>query len=338
MMPRMTRPVERPAVTIRDVANRAGVSIGTVSRALKNQPGLTEETRRQVLRAALELGYDTANLRASKLRRVSFLTSRLADLAVNPFYSPVLHGVEDACRHEEIVLSYTSIRPGDRAAEIVRRHEADGLVLAGFFEAKLLERIAGLGLPMVLLDHFSPGFSSVNMDNSTGAYAAVQHLIHEGRRRIAYIGGPAHHSIVQRQRGFREALFDAGIPADPVLEMVADFDGPRSVDGIMERWLALPQAPDAIFACNDLSALAAMRYAQDHGLRVPEDLAIVGFDDIESASHSRPALSTVRVDKEGLGARGLELLLDRDRSESLNVTVPVELVVRGSSRIGKKRR
>ena len=336
-MPPMTRPLERPSVTIRDVADRAGVSIGTVSRALKNQPGLTEETRRQVLRAALELGYDTSNLRASKLRRVSFLTSRLPDLAVNPFYSPVLHGVEDACRDEEIVLSYTSLRPGDRAAEIVRRHEADGLICAGFFEHKLLERLSGLGLPMVLVDHFAPGFAAVNIDNFNGAYRAVQHLIAEGRRRIAYIGGPQHHSIVQRHRGFRQALFDAGIPADPALEMNSEFDVPGSAEAIAERWLGLPTPPDAIFGCNDLSALAAMRVCQDHGLRVPEDVAVVGFDDIDSASHSRPALSTVRVDKELLGARGLELLMDRDRTESSSITVPVELLVRGSSQVLKTR-
>lgn len=172
-------------VTIRDVAKRAGVSIGTVSRALKNQTGLTEETRQQVLRLALELGYDTTNLRPNKLRRVSFLTSKLPDLTVNPFYSPVLHGVEDACCDEEIVLSYTSLRPGDRAVEIVRRHEADGLLCAGYFEPKLMERIAAIGLPIVLIDHFSPGIASVNIDNIGGAKKAVTHLLQKSHQRIA---------------------------------------------------------------------------------------------------------------------------------------------------------
>jgi LacI family transcriptional regulator, repressor for deo operon, udp, cdd, tsx, nupC, and nupG len=319
----------RSGVTIRHVADRAGVSIGTVSRALKNQPGLTEDTRQQVLRAALELGYDTSNLRAAKLKRVSFLTSRLPDLAVNPFYSPVLHGVEDACRDEEIVLSYTSLRPGDRAAEIVRRHEADGLICAGFFESKLLERIAGLGLPVVLVDHYAPGFAAVNMDNFNGAYRAIQHLIAQGRRRIAFIGGPAHHSIVQRQRGFRQALFDAGIPADPALEVASDMQAMDSVPNITHHWLNLPQPPDAIFAFNDVSALRAMKYCLERGLRVPDDISIMGFDDIESASHSRPALSTVRVNKELLGRRGLELLMQR--SGDAQVTVDVELVIRDSS-------
>jgi LacI family transcriptional regulator, repressor for deo operon, udp, cdd, tsx, nupC, and nupG len=328
-------PPSRSGVTIRHVADRAGVSIGTVSRALKNQPGLTEDTRQQVLRAALELGYDTSNLRAAKLKRISFLTSRLPDLAVNPFYSPVLHGVEDACRDEEIVLSYTSLRPGDRAAEIVRRHEADGLICAGYFESKLLERIAGLGLPVVLIDHHAGDFPAVNMDNFNGAYRAVRHLIEIGRSRIAFIGGPSHHSIQQRQRGFRQALFDAGIPADPALEVASDIWTVDSVQRITAQWLELPVPPDAIFAFNDVSALRAMKFCLEHGLRVPEDISIMGFDDIESASHSRPALSTVRVDKELLGRKGVELLGRRSADEQ--VTVDVELIVRESSMVHPRR-
>jgi LacI family transcriptional regulator, repressor for deo operon, udp, cdd, tsx, nupC, and nupG len=328
---------DRPGVTIRQVAERAGVSIGTVSRAFKNQPGLTEDTRQQVLRTAMELGYDTTKLRPAKLRRISFLTSRLADLAVNPFYSPVLHGVEDACRDEEIVLSYSSLRPGDRVAELVRRHEADGLICAGFFEPKLLERIAGLGLPVVLIDHAAAGFPAVNMDNFNGAYKAVSHLIQQQRRRIAFIGGPAHHSIQQRQRGFRQALFDASIPADPTLEVASDGRTAESVERVLAPLLDLPVPPDAIFAFNDLSALTAMKLCLERGLRVPEDLSIVGFDDIESASHSHPALSTVRVDKERLGRCGVRLLGRRSTDE---ITVAVNLVVRESSVVGsaKERR
>ncbi len=330
-MPRVLAPHPRPSVTVRDVANRSGVSIGTVSRALKNQPGLTEETRKLVLRAALELGYDTTNLRPSKLRRVSFLTSRLADLPVNPFYSPVLHGVESACRDEEIVLSYTSLRPGDRAADVVRRHEADGLICTGYFEPRLLERIAGIGLPIVLIDHFAKGFAAVNMDNIVGARDATQHLLSIGRRRIAFIGGPAHHSILQRQRGFRQALFDAGIPADPELEVNCEFL-PGSAYQTMKRLLALKNPPTGVFTFNDLTALEAMRACQEAGLRIPDDISFVGFDDIDTASHSNPPLSTIRVDKELLGRRGLDLLLDRERSADAEWIVPVDLMIRQSSR------
>jgi LacI family transcriptional regulator, repressor for deo operon, udp, cdd, tsx, nupC, and nupG len=318
-----------PTVTIRDVAKRAGVSIGTVSRALKNQTGLTEETRQQVLRSALELGYDTTNLRPNKLRRVSFLTSRLSDLTINPFYSPVLHGVEDACRDEEIVLSYTSLRPGDRAVEIVRRHEADGLLCAGYFEPKLIERIAAIGLPLVLIDHFVPGIASVNMDNINGAKKAVTHLLQAGYKRIAFMGGPNHYSIQQRLYGFRQALFEAGVPADPTLEITPD--PPFTLTGTataMRHLLTLEPRPDAVFVVSDLSALWAMQVCLEAGLRIPEDMSFVGFDDIHAAAHAHPPLSTVQVNKELLGRRGLESLLERRTVDTL---IETELIVRGST-------
>jgi LacI family transcriptional regulator, repressor for deo operon, udp, cdd, tsx, nupC, and nupG len=323
------RTSETTSVTIRDVASRAGVSIGTVSRALKNQGGLTEETRQQVLRSALELGYDTSNLRPKKLRRISFLTSRLPDLTHNPFYSPVLHGVEDACRDEEIVLSYTSLRPGDRAVEIVRRHEADGLLCAGYFEPKLIERIAAIGLPLVLIDHFSPGITSVNIDNIHGAKKAVTHLLQKGYQRIAFMGGPNHHSIQQRLYGFRQALFEAGVPADPTLEITPDpAFTPAGTTAAMHYLLKLEPRPDAVFVVNDLSALWAMQLCLEAGLRIPEDIAFVGFDDIHAASHAHPPLTTVRVNKELLGRWGVEALLARRTSETL---IETELIVRGSS-------
>jgi LacI family transcriptional regulator, repressor for deo operon, udp, cdd, tsx, nupC, and nupG len=325
------RASQTSAVTIRDVARRAGVSIGTVSRALKNQTGLTEETRQQVLRSALELGYDTTNLRPNKLRRVSFLTSRLPDLTINPFYSPVLHGVEDACRDEEIVLSYTSLRPGDRAVEIVRRHEADGLLCAGYFEPKLIERIVAIGLPLVLIDHFVPDIASVNMDNINGAKKAVTHLLQEGFERIAFMGGPNHHSIQQRLYGFRQALFEAGVPADPTLEITPNPPfTPAGTQIAMRYLLSLEPRPDAVFVVSDLSALWAMQVCLEAGLQIPEDIAFVGFDDIHAATHAHPPLTTVRVNKELLGRRGLESLLARRATETL---VETELIVRGSSAV-----
>ena len=319
----------RAKVTIREVASASGVSIGTVSRALKNQDGLSEETRQQVLSAAQKLGYDTGNLRQAKIRRVTFITTRLTELPANPFYGVVLHGAEDACREQEIALSYATLRPHDRALDIIRRHESDGLILANFIEAKLLEKIAHLNLPMVLVDPSVAGFASVNMDNQDGAKQAVKHLLEQGRKRIAFLDGPPHHSIVQRARGFRQALFEAQVPADPDLEARCDYlSEPYGVRTVMKQLLSLNQPVDAVFCWNDLCALDVLRYCQEIGVRVPEDLAIVGFDDIDLAQHSSPALSTIHVDKEALGRKAVEMLLEKDESQVVN---PVRLVVRESS-------
>ncbi len=332
-------------ITIRDVANRAGVSIGTVSRALKNQAGLGEDTRMQVLRAALELGYNTDNLRQNKIRRVSFVVCRLdTDVPTNPFYSHVLHGVEDASRELEIVLQYLTLRPGDRhrTLEMIRRQEADALLCVSFFKPRMLERIAGLGIPMMLVDHFSPGMPSVNMDNIAGAKLAVQHLVEIGKERIAFLNGPGHYSIRQRLRGFQEALFEANVPLDPdLVTMEVDVNQTPNIreqnQNAVFELLALPNPPDAIFCWNDESALLTIRCCLEKGLRIPQDIAIVGFDDIDTATQSNPSLTTIRVNKELLGRRGLERLIDRkDDAESIDL-IPVELVVRESTVASKKR-
>jgi LacI family transcriptional regulator, repressor for deo operon, udp, cdd, tsx, nupC, and nupG len=323
------RTIETNLVTMRDIANLAGVSPGTVSRALKNQTGLTEQTRQLILRCASELGYNALNLRSNKLKRVGFVTSRLPNLTINPFYAPILHGVEDACHDEEIALSYISLRPGDRVSEIVRRHEADGLLCVGHLEPKLLERIAALGLPFVLIDHWSAGIASVNIDNLGGAKQAAQHLVQNGYKRIAFIGDSAQYPIKTRLFSFRRTLYEQGILSDPTLEISPETPYTRAgTKAAVHDLLKLQARPDAFFIPNDESALWAIQICLDAGLRVPEDIAIVGFDDIYAASHANPALTTVRVDKEMLGRSGLELLLSRSRAE---IVIETELIVRGST-------
>ena len=206
----------------------------------------------------------------------------------------------------------------------------------------MLERIAGLGIPMVLVDHLSPGLPSVNIDNITGAKLAVQHLVETGKKRIAFLNGPGHYSIRQRLRGFQEALFEANMPLNPDL-VTAEVDANQTLNlreqnhRAMLELLALPNPPDALFCWNDESALLAIRCCLDKGLRIPQDVAIVGFDDIDTAAQSNPSLTTIRVNKELLGRRGLERLIDRkDDAESLEL-IPVELIVRESTGAPKKR-
>jgi LacI family transcriptional regulator, repressor for deo operon, udp, cdd, tsx, nupC, and nupG len=323
------RTSETNLVTMRDIADLAGVSPGTVSRALKNQTGLREETRQLILRCASELGYNVINLRPNKLKRVSFLTSRLPNLTINPFYAPILHGVEDACRDEDIALSYISLRPGDRVSEIVRRHETDGLLCVGHLESELIERISELGLPFVLIDHWVQGIPSVNIDNIGGAKQAVAHLVENGYKRIAFIGDTSQYPIKKRLFSFRDTLFEAGILSDPRLEISPETPYTRlGTETAVRSLLSLESRPDALFIPNDESALWAIQVCQGAGLQVPEDIAIVGFDDIYAASHASPPLTTVRVDKELLGRSGLELLLGRSTAEML---IETELIVRDST-------
>ncbi|MFC5546897.1 LacI family DNA-binding transcriptional regulator [Massilia aerilata] len=319
-------------VTIRDLARAANCSIGTVSRALKNQPGLGEPTRARILSTARELGYDFGRLRLGAIRRIAFLLHQQhKTLSSSPFYSPVLQGAEQACRRAGVALSFYVVNPAEPVAELLRAQQPDAILCAGYFEPELVAVLRDSGKPLVLVDMHLPGFSSINPDHHLGGYLATRHLIRTGRRRIAMISGSlAHFSIHQRARGYRKALFDARMLADPELEVhiPASGDPAEGVVAATRRLLALNPRPDALFCYNDSTALTAMQTCLDAGLKVPSDIAIVGFDDISAAAQAIPPLSSIAIDKEALGAAGVELLLEKQTAES---TLPVQLIVRESS-------
>lgn len=328
---------EKRSVTIRELAQAAGVSIGTVSRALKGQPGLSEQTRSQVLAVAQQMGYDTAKLRTAKPRRVLFLYRRnLGSLLSNDFYSVVLHGAEVACREAGVPLSLMSVAASDDIVAQVRRHESDALLGAGYFDPELMEAILKCELPLVLVDHFYPGVRSINDDNLTGAWMATNHLLEGGAQRVAAIFGPLeHHSVALRAKGFRRALFEAGRLFDPDYEQTLDptMDYRDAGRKAMSLLLELPEVPDAVFAYNDSTALHAIELCREHGLRVPEDIRFIGYDDIALSSHSKPPLSTVKVDNEALGHIAARVLIEGEAAQA--DLLPVELVIRESSRVDK---
>lgn len=323
------------SVTIRELARVAGCSIGTVSRALKNQPGLAEPTRARILSAARELGYDFGRLRPGAIRRIAFLLHQQHNtLSSSPFYSAVLQGAEQACRGAGVALSVHVVHPGEAVAELLRAQQPDAILCAGYFEPELAALLRDSGKPLALVDMHLPGFSSVNPDHYLGGCLATRHLIRTGRRRIAMIAGSlAHYSIHQRARGYRKALFEARMLADPELEAQAPASG-DPLEGVREatrRLLALRPRPDALFCYNDSAALTAMQACLDAGLKVPADIAIVGFDDIAAAALAVPPLSSVAIDKEALGRAGIALLLDKAAALPAEQTLPVHLIVRESS-------
>jgi DNA-binding LacI/PurR family transcriptional regulator len=320
------------SVTVRDLARAAGCSIGTVSRALKNQPGLAEPTRARILSTARELGYDFGRLRMGAIRRIAFLLHRQHNtLSSSPFYSPVLQGAEEACRRAGVALSFHVVNPGEPVADLLRAQQPDAILCAGYFEPELVAVLRDSGKPLSLVDMHMHGIASVNPDHHLGGYLATRHLIRTGRRRIAMIAGSmAHYSIHQRARGYRKALFEARMLADPELEAHVPGHG-DPLDAVRQatlRLLALRPRPDALFCYNDSAALAAMQACLDAGLKVPADIAIVGFDDISGAAQAIPPLSSIAIDKEALGAAGIALLLEK---QTLEQTLPVQLIVRESS-------
>lgn len=323
--------------TIRDVAKHAGVSVATVSRSLNNHLGISEDTRQRVFSAVNELGYNLSNLRVpqgrSRLKRVTFLYRRQREaVGGNPFYSHVLHGVEEACQLGKLGLAFSSVGRDDRLPELIARQEAEGLVCAGYFEPQQLDAVLALNLPAVLVDHWYPGFPCINSDNFGGTYLLTQHLIQQGYRRIAFISGPqTHFSIAQRIQGYRHALLAHGLTPDPALEVArTPLDEEEGTESAVRQLLHLQERPDAIVAFNDATALKTLHLCQAFGLSVPDDIAVVGFDDVAGAALSFPSLTTVRVDKEALGSRSIAYLTTPPSADSL-ITLPVTLVVRDSS-------
>ena len=214
----------------------------------------------------------------------------------------------------------------------------DGVIIAGKVTDKLIDYIDALGLPIVLVDYESKKrlHSAVLIDNRTGARTAVLHLLDRGHRSVAFIAGDIRHpSIAERFGGFQDALHERNILPEQSL-IVHDQPSLRSIDGeeAMAKILKQDKHPTAVFAANDAMAIGCARFLRDRGMKIPDDIAVVGFDDIEMSSHVEPPLTTVRVFKEEMGKLAVLRLVEMIKSKTrtlITTHVPVELIVREST-------
>jgi LacI family transcriptional regulator len=336
--------VERPPrATIRDVAERARVGIATVSRALNDDPGIAPATRARVLAVSEELGFRRSSLaRSLKLGATDnvgvAIMSRHAPVILNPFYAEVIGGIEEVLEGADKHLLLSSLKRGGDLLALANEGRVDGLLVVGCGIApEVLDRLRRAALPVVLIDHAFAGLPSVVVDHLGAGRQAAEHLLEGGGTRFAFVAENLDNpNFRARLEGFRTTLGEAGIALDD--DAVAA--GGDSWDGgfvAMQRILdQLPTPPDAVFAANDPAAMSAAKAVLEHGLRIPEDVALVGVDDIHLAAHHVPPLSTVRFDKRGLGRSGAGYLLERLAGRDVpDLTVlPTELVVRASSRSG----
>jgi DNA-binding LacI/PurR family transcriptional regulator len=307
-------------VKLKDVAEHAGVSIQTVSNVINGNGRLSADTRRQVLASVEALGYQP-NIVARSLRggRVGIIALAIPDL-VNPYYAEI----GDAIVAEAAAHSYTVLLDNTRfertseslVAGGLRLHAIDGVIL----EPHSLELAdldpRRLSIPIVLLGEnlLDAPHDRVAIDNIAAARMATRHLLNLGRRRIAVIGVDPRKSAgagVLRLQGFVEAMNEAGQEPDPRL-LVQGGNWHRG-DGAhaMRALLTLDHPPDAVFCFNDLLALGAMWAAQAAGRRIPEDLAVVGFDDIEDSRFATPSLTAIAADKAAIGRLAVSILADR---------------------------
>src|SRR5437667_4597806 len=329
-------------VTIREIAELAGVSIATVSRVVNGRGDVSEETRDLVSRIIREHGY-TANRSARGLSAGrTGLVGVLVPLVFPVYFSAILSGAAEALHEQDlrVVLSPTQ-HEHDREVSLLDRlmhGVTDGaLIVLPEESSEELERLLAEGYRFVVVDPMLPldeRIPSVSAAHTSGADQAMRHLLELGHRRIAAITGPRGWVATEdRRRGYHAALAGAGILPDPALEVESDFEieGGREAGGYL---LDLPEPPTAIFAFNDNLAIGAVQAARARGVRVPEDLSIVGFDDVEHATIVTPMLTTVRQPLAEMGRTAVSLLvrlLERQRFETLRVEVATRLVVREST-------
>jgi LacI family transcriptional regulator len=330
-----------PRATIRDVARHAHVGIATVSRALNDDPGIAPATRARVLAACEALGFRRSSLaRGLKLGATDnvgvAIMSRHAPVILNPFYAEVIGGIEEVLEGADKHLLISSLKRGDDLLALASEGRVDGLLVVGCDVApEVLAQLRDAALPVVLIDNAFDGITSVVVDHHGAGRQAARHLLDGGGTRFAFVAENLENpNFRARLGGFRSALEEAGALLAP--EAVSA--GGDSWDGgfvAMQRVLsALETPPDAVFAANDPAAMSALRAVREHGLRVPEDVALLGVDDIHLAAHHVPPLSTIAFDKRGLGRTGASHLLGRlaGRDVPALTVLATELVVRETSR------
>lgn len=333
------------APTIKDVARKAGVAQSTVSLVINGKKYISQSTRQKVLKAIRELNYHPRRfarvLATRKTGNIGFILANKYFYQAEPFYTRIFLGTEfEARKHKYYVLLTTVGEEFDPKKSIPRflmEKNVDGVILTGKVTDALISYIKNSGIPVVLIDYFPKEgkFPSVLIDNLQGSYEAVVHLIKLGHRRIGFIGGSIDHpSINDRLKGFEQALEEFGLPNNNSFVAKNQPDS-SAEDGYQaaRKLLRLSTPPTAIFATNDTMAMGSIKAIREAGLHVPDDFAVVGFDDIEVAAHTHPPLTTMRVPKEEMGALAVRKMVEFIESgEKLNekTLVSTELIVRDS--------
>ncbi len=336
------RPFAKRTTRLRDLAQLAEVSIATVSRALNDSPAVNEETKRRVWRLAREYNY------AFRPHMPALLSGAAATLAVvipipqgrqprisDPFYLELLGGIADAARDGgfDIIISHVSPKSYDELEHLMDSARADGMIFLGqSFLHEHFNRLAKARKRFVVWGAELPGqlYCSVGSDNLRGGRRATAHLIRLGRKRIAFFGDREAIEMLQRYEGYLEALKEAGISHDPALVAPAHFEI-ESAEAAVNKMLMSGVSFDAVFAANDLIGFGAIRALGRAGIKVPEDVSIIGYDDVQLARYSSPSLTTISQDMQKAGRLLVSRLLSASDERAMPPTrLPTDLIVRES--------
>ena len=325
-------------VTLRDVAREAGVSIKTASRVVNGEPTVNAAMATRVTGAVERLGYRPNELARSLKGRRSRTIGLVIDDVSNPFMAVCAQAIEGVAREHGHALilcdSRADLRTEDAYVGLLTRRQVDGLLLVPARGHNVhLETERRAGLPVVAFDRPAAGVrtDTVLVENRAGAREATEHLIGHGHERIAFVGDVRHYYTARKRlEGYKEALEAADL--EPLHSL--DAHSIELAEEATREFLETPDRPTALFAANILTTLGALRSIEDLGLRVPEDVAVIGFDDFELAHVLRPRFTLVHQPAAELGRRAAEMLFDRlegrGRPEPQRLVLPTELIVRES--------
>ncbi len=325
---------------MRDVAKTTGFSVNTVSRALNHKPDVNEETRKTIVEAATKMGYRpnklARSLRSNKTHTIGVI---VADIA-NPYFGALVKGVEKEARkrHYSVILLNTDedYERESEAIQVVLEERVDGIIISPTQkETGTIKNLLQLGIPFVL---FGRRFSDLETnyvvtDDVHGGFLATEHLISLGHRRIGMINGPIHiSSAKERFQGYREALGRYGLKQEQSLVTagaVTMEDGYEVAESLLNK----NPRPTAIFAFSDFVSFGVMKAIREVGLKVPEDISVVGYDDNQFASCSETPLTTIHIPKEELGINAAKVLKEQfvDNQPIKQVELSVDLIVRQST-------
>ena len=332
-------------VSIKDIAKAAGVSHSTVSRALSDSPLVKAETKVRIQRLAQEMGYTPDAIGRSLVTQQTRTVGVVVTTITDPFVAEVVQGIEDTAHENDysVILASSASEPERElaAVEMLRGKRVDGLIITssrvGALYGEHLERI---GVPVVLVNNHNEQSGrytfSVSVDNQHGGYLATSHLSERGHSRIAYVSGPADHSDdADRQAGYRQALDKNNLSLDTALVVSSNgrLDGGRRA---LRTLKGLHPFPSAVFCYNDMTAIGLLSAARQEGLSVPDDLAIVGFDDIPLAAHVHPPLTTIAQPQRDMGRQAMDMTLaligaGDSTAPFSDVVIKGKLIVRESS-------
>ncbi|RXT05285.1 LacI family DNA-binding transcriptional regulator [Ammoniphilus sp. CFH 90114] len=326
--------------TIHDVAKLANVSIATVSRVTSNENNVNEKTKERVMKAMEELGYKpNSAARTLRMAQSNIIVVLMINIK-NPFFAEFIRGIEDVAREAGYYLLIGSTDgEADKEKEyidLILENRVDGVILttAGIDVNSTIEKIHQNSPIVLAFDYIpDPDIPSISIDNESASRKITNHLISLGHRRIAHITGDMRRLQSQtRLSGYKQALYQHGIPVE---ESLIQEGGYQFEDGYLaaQKLLSFEKLPAAIYGGNDNVAIGALKAVQDAGLRVPEDIAVVGFDDVEMSSFTTPRLTTIHQPRFEIGKRAMEFLLKKIKQEKIDrphIILEDHLVVRES--------